>query len=165
MIKLYYTGATSFGEVIRSPQQNSLGGFISGIRVPNGRKNSLFFDVSLKDLEKRPEQIIGLAIKNEGAEKTSLSIEINAESPKHEFKIGIEILGNSFEMEKLALSSDIPYNSDLEEIVLGTPKVYDLTTTPWAENTYIGLWIQRKLISNVNVREIEGDEQLTISIL
>lgn len=63
MIKLYYTGATSFN-TSQSLPSSSLGGYISNTTVPNGVLNSLFTPISLMELykEKKSSEYIALGM-------------------------------------------------------------------------------------------------------
>jgi len=163
MLKLFYTGAFAVNQPNLTPLLTSLGGFVSSSPIPNGRKNSLFSDISKAMSEKGKEEIIGLCIKNDSLTETVSDIQLsilNPETLKGKFKIGFIAIGMDLQMEKLASSADLPYYTELID--------FDGLTTIEGNllpGKYIGVWLQRTIAPFEYLLPIEQQlEQIEISL-
>lgn len=166
MIRLYYTGASILGEKIPSPSTTSLGNYVSNVKVPNGREESLFPNLSQCNLEDPDPIIIGLGIKNEGENilnSLTLNLKIEEDEEIHNFKFGVLYLGQEGFMEKINSPKDIPYDTELTDFPLDQNIVLDFSENPINPNDYVGFWFQRSLKTNIQ-EIIKETENLILNI-
>ena len=165
MLKLYYTGASSW-KGAQSLVSNSLGGFISSITLPNGSKGSLFPDLSNMELweDKKIDTCVGLALYTfffDGEENFDyMNLTINLEYDKNligdiaklfNFKIALApISGDLSEglyMEQITTSNDKPYYllEDFTVLNIDNPVIFEKVSTKG-----VGIWLIREFDPKVS---------------
>lgn len=144
---IYYTTNTKFG----APQNlsfNSLGGFMSSSRVPNGAVNNIFSSLSLEELKKDSFRISGLIFKNETQSPISnlkFFFDKIHSSPFFKYKIGFSSVTISANKEKsielLSNRQSLPYSvSEFIEATELDPAELQYTIPI---DGYLGVWLKR----------------------
>ncbi len=148
-MRLFFTGANFF----RAPQNDgdrSIGGFISGSVIPNGKLNALFPEISKYTDEQGGVEVRGIALINTTGADIVGDIYI-----WHEFvdpvgnraKIEISpvtLLGNE-KMEAISDGNSLPYVGDFHDTEGALNKI--LISSGIAKNSGVGLWIKRTIIT------------------
>jgi len=141
-MKFYYTGATIKDGIQPNPLQ-SLGGFVSGNVVPNGRENSLFSEISLQESTEGTYGLIGLILKNDtGATVTNVKIYADvAPTAVSKYEISAVTVGAAGNIEKINDTKSLPYIGTFFDI-MGNANERTLTTS-LDNGAMIGIWLKR----------------------
>lgn len=168
MIKLYYTGSTSWKQM-QTLSSKSIGGFISNTTVPNGLANSLFQNLGELDLwkDKVIYNYIGVAAyvfffegENESDYKNFLfKLEFDPEFEQYkdlfEFSVALAPLSgddtNGYYMEQLRSIESKPYYLDSDFQILGEDIVRFLKVSTKG----VGIWFRRKF-NPIKAKELFG---------
>jgi len=164
MIKLYYTGALENGAEQKEIHK-SLGGYISGTQIPNGRKNNLFRDISYYTKVKNENEIICIAAKN--ITDTQLQdVTLYANVPEG-YKLLAAIVTPNISscgapiFEELKTQRDLPYYAEFNDITSQQNEILIGTIEP---QSYIGIFLQRlKSADTQNISECDNVEELAQS--
>lgn len=147
-MKLYYTGSDSFNGV-QTDSKSSLGGFISSTPIPNQKIGNLFSDISYNNLIKKPIEIIGIALKNELANKIDLKIWIEKLSGGIcNYQIALvapTVQGSNLSLEKISTKDSYPYYASFINAISEGTAFYQAT---FNLNEYLGIWIKREITSD-----------------
>lgn len=164
MIKLYYTGATSW-QSNQNLATKSVGGFISNNTIPNGDLNSLFGNISSAELfdSRNKREVIGLGLyaffftKEEEEEFKKAKLKISLKHNHKEsyindlftFKFALGPVGGDetqgFYLEKIQSNKAIPYYYLEEFKELSEEPIF---TKEYELDKGIGLWISRTFNSD-----------------
>lgn len=153
MIGYYYTGASGYSQPQNNPSK-SLGGYISSSQIPNALEGNLFPGTSLRNLERGSLDVGCIALKNLGEEPiTSLIISLDVSSiVTSEISLGLVVPNldscGKPNFELLPSANSLPTFTELEILLSDESFNLDLSTSPWEPNTYLGLWISRKVNKN-----------------
>lgn len=154
---LFYTGAIKTGQEQKNPAL-SLGGYISSSIVPNGLVDNLFPDIGLSDLKNNQDQIKVIALQNiTGTDLNNFQIYFSSDSNSFcKIQLGVvaPMLGgdcNCSYFETLQNQYCIPYYATFADYDVNAPFIYNQNfTQPFANGSYLGLFLKRSLISANN---------------
>lgn len=170
MIRLYYSGAPKALESQNNPI-DSLGGFISNSLVGNNKSNSIFSNLTTsKDNEEETKLIV---LKNEGATISS-EIKIWVDHSDLEYSeifiagvIPFEDNCSNLKFENIQSSNDTPIYAEFEKFDSVNNA---LLIDSFESNSYIGLWMNRKVspnksleLSNLNSCESIINDQIDLN--
>lgn len=143
---LYYTGATASISEQPNPFQ-SLGGFVSNSRVPNGVKNSIFSTITRNQLRSQYSQIRMIALQNQSPSTVTL-VNVYTEKPNgslFDYKIAaiapaLDTVSNKYYFEQLNSENELPFQSTLaaHETSGAALAIGSMLTL-----AYVGIWVQR----------------------
>jgi hypothetical protein len=160
MLQLNYTGAFKENDLQDNPSK-SLGGYVSGSKVPSGNLNNLFSSISQFTKEKALFEIIGVVLKNT-SQNNIVNIEIWTESESDSYcnvEIAVVSLasdgGGNF-MEKITNRNSLPYNAVFYNIegVANKINIGDL-----AIGGMLGIWFKR-IIDKAKFVALNSDDTL-----
>lgn len=151
-MELFYTVSSQEGNVQSKPT-NSLGGFCSSSKVPNGSLENLFSEISVYGLQNPQAEYIGLILKNTWGQVTSLSFWMNVPGNSMcKFKIAVVSLTENGEMEMIPSVNSKPLYAEFEETSQQNPLVLTLEE-PFEKGQMLGLWLERTI--NTEVPEVK----------
>ena len=141
-LNVYYSGGTELNEIQKSPLK-SLGGYRSGVIIPNGKVNSLFDNIGSLELEEGYKQVICIFIKTDediaGTKLVITGINTNLEK----LSIGASVPATTDgPVQVLDVFDEEPYNVDFNEVVNSE----EISLGDILENHTIALWIIRELL-------------------
>lgn len=149
---LLYTGAIQPLTGQRNPEK-SLGGFVSSTKIPNGRINNLFEDVSYYTKIDKPVQYKAVAIENNtGDALINLKFGINYLQPNPNYKLELAIVSMNapyVEMEKLEKTIDEPYYAQFVECIYDVANNIDnrIGVPDLLPNVRYGVWIKKTILN------------------
>lgn len=147
-MKLYYTGANTYGTYQNSPIL-SLGGFISSTIVPNSLLGNLFPEISKYSMENGESEVRAVILRNTTGAAIN-NVYISHTYPVSDQKAKIEwspvTIPDGKSMEKVSSPYSEPYNiagwfepiGDLNKILIANSM---------ADDGVIGLWVKRTVFS------------------
>ena len=94
MIEIYYTGAAEALGAQKVPS-DSLGGLVSGSKMPNDSFNNLFGEVSQLSRERLPRTIRVLAIRNTGAAALT-GLKVYTEIDAVDSTVSFEVINSTY---------------------------------------------------------------------
>jgi hypothetical protein len=149
-MKLYYTGSDAYNEA-QDDKDKSLGGFKSSTLIPNDLANNLFGDISMYSLNDKLRETRALIFLNDaGSALTNLYIHFDkATGALGTFEVAAVAItpnqaGEVF-MESIGNIRATPFTGTFVEADGVANK--QLLSASLADNTYLGLWIRRRLTS------------------
>jgi hypothetical protein len=158
---LFYTGA----DAANAPQINaekSLGGFVSGSPIPNGKLNNLFSSISKSAVLGNKTEIRMIALKNlTGSTVSNLSIYTNTvgKSAKLQLAAVAPMLDSSnnplfeqlYDNDSLPFQATLNYHEGAENAIL---------IDTFAANQVIGIWMLREINTDA-FPELQNTSNLT----
>jgi hypothetical protein len=169
-IEIYYSGAeTPLG--VQTEAFNSIGGYISSSKMPNGSSKNLFGDISYLNRLNKQSQYRLIVLKVVG-DTTNIRVGIiNNEPMSYSIQLGFISPNNQLAFEKLANNASKPLYTEMEG-VLYMDDINDIvnlfTIGNKADGSYIGLWVNRNVFKSPTIEnpcehfsEIEADTNTT----
>lgn len=143
-IKLFYTGAKTYGATQVNPRQ-SLGGLPSSSLIPNGLLSNLFMNIAL--LSTTTHEVKAIVLKNiSGRVLSNVDVYVDTNIDWIKTTVGAVWLSTTGEMEKITSTYALPYgivfNETAEDsrLELGNP-----STGVILNNQMVGIWIKREI--------------------
>lgn len=159
-MQLFFTGAQFFNAA-QASGEHSLGGYVSGSQVPNGKINSLFPEISKYTEERGEFEIRGIALINTTGADIVGDVFIwhdylEATGNRTKIEISPVSLAMNQKMEAISDGNSLPYVGQFYDTE-GTAKKI-LIASGIAKNAGVGLWIRRIMISPDPIDSLECSE-------
>ena len=158
MISLYYTGGNSYLGENYSPKTTSLGGFISTTPIDSGESNSLFPNISQRDVENKKSFTIAIALKNIGSEVISnlrIWSELNSKiALKSKILIAVAPFISELKVENIKSIYSTPLNASFIETSIEEP----IRIPTFIVDEYLVLWIKKEYIYNEEDIDLDNIE-------
>ena len=162
-LKLYYSGASALGQM-QDNAFKSLGGFRSGVMIPNASFNNIFDEIGKQELGEGQQVCKCIFIKNEDPTNaiTNLNLYITGNQSFEKIKFGVSIpTDETIPVQFMNSQNELPYNVIFYEAYTVGNAV--ILSSSIVAGKLISLWIIREIDAQTTIPIIIDQPQLNFN--